>query len=85
MERVVKEDDGVEVSEERPLAMNAEALELGEDIVELEVSGREVGCTWSGAMKRVKMGATRSYSLSCLLSSCCPLTLHSSSLLLLVS
>ena len=77
MERVVNEDDGVEVSKGRPLAMNAEALELGEDIVELELSGREVGCTWSGAMKRVKMGATRSYSLSCLSFPCCPLTFHS--------
>ena len=46
MERVVKEGDEAEVSEERPFAMNAEALELGEDIVRrLKSDGRDEGCT----------------------------------------
>ena len=41
----MKEEDGAEVSEGRPFATNAEALELGEDIVGLKSDGRDVGST----------------------------------------
>ena len=61
MERVVKLEVGGELPLLRLLVVKAEAFALGEDIVEVEGDGNDGRGGWcrSGAMKQLKMGATR--------------------------